>query len=144
MFYYKFGNGANHLFLTFALHGWEDGTKSDGTYYHGDGNMLLKVAKRFMQDFNNLTTARLNQLKEKWSIYVFPGINLDGIVNGNNNNGFGRCLYNKLDPNRNWGGNFKANNPSVRYKTASSPFQAIELQNLRKALENNRGSGKMF
>ena len=142
MFYYKFGNGANHLFLTFALHGWEDGTKSDGTYYHGDGNMLLKVAKRFMQDFNNLTTARLNQLKEKWSIYVFPGINLDGIVNGNNNNGFGRCLYNKLDPNRNWGGNFKANNPSVRYKTASSPFQAIELQNLRKALENNRGSGK--
>ena len=142
MFYYKFGNGANHLFLTFALHGWEDGTKSDGTYYHGDGNMLLKIAKRFMQNFSNLSTERLNQLKEKWSIYVFPGINLDGIVNGNSNNGFGRCLYNKLDPNRNWGGNFKANNPSVRYKTGSAPFQGIELSNLRDCLRNNRGSGK--
>ncbi len=142
MFYYKFGNGNNHLFLTFALHGWEDGVKSDGSDYHGDGNMLLKIAKRFMQDFSNLSTSKLDALKAKWSIYVFPGINLDGIINGNSNNSFGRCLYNRLDPNRNWGGNFVANNTSPRYKTGSAPFQAVELSNLRKCLKNNRGTGK--
>lgn len=142
MFYYKCGSGKNHLFLTFALHGWEDGTKADGTDYHGDGNMLLKVAKRFMQDFSTLSSDRLNFIKNNWSIYVFPGINLDGIINGNNNNGFGRCLYNKLDPNRNWGGNFVANNTSPRYKTASTYFQATELTNLRDCLRNNIGTGK--
>lgn len=142
MFYYRFGSGDNHLFLTFALHGWEDGTKADGTYYHGDGNMLLKVAKRFMQKFTTLSTSRLDELKSKWSIFVFPGINLDGIVNGNNNNGFGRCLYNKLDPNRNWAGDFEPNVSSPRYKTASIPFQGLELSNLKKALRDNRGSAK--
>lgn len=142
MFYYKCGSGKNHLFLTFALHGWEDGTKTDGSYYHGDGNMLLKIAKRFMQKFTSLSTAQLDILKANWTIYVFPGINLDGIINGNNNNGFGRCLYNKLDPNRNWGGNFVANNVNPRYKTASSPFQGSELINLRKCLQDNTGSGK--
>lgn len=142
MFYYKAGSGINHLFLTFALHGWEDGTKADGTDYHGDGNMLLKVAKRFMINFANLAGSRIDDIRKKWTIYVFPGINLDGIVNGNNNNGFGRCLYNRLDPNRNWGGNFVANNNSPRYKTASEPFQAKELVNLRDILRKNIGTGK--
>lgn len=142
MFYYKCGTGQNHLFLTFALHGWEDGVMADGTDYHGDGNVLLKIAKRFMQKFTNLSNSSLNTIKNNWTIYVFPGINLDGIVNGNSNNGFGRCLYDKLDPNRNWGGNFVANNENPRYKTSSNYFDAIELVNLRDCLRNNIGSGK--
>ena len=137
MFFYKCGEGANHLFLTFGLHGWEDGVKSDGSDYHGDGNMLLKIAKRFMANFDSLNSEKLNTIKNKWTIYVFPGINLDGIVNGNNNNGFGRCLYNKIDPNRNWGGNFVPNNTNPRYKTDSSYFGATELINLRNCLVNN-------
>lgn len=142
LFYYKTGSGINHLFLIFALHGWEDGTKADGTYYHGDGNMLLKIAKRFMINFSNITGDKLDDIRKKWTIYVFPGINLDGIANGNSINGFGRCLYNRLDPNRNWGGNFMANDNNPRYKTSSEPFQAKELENLRDELRKNIGVGK--
>lgn len=149
MSYFKTGTGNNHLFLTFGLHGWEDGTKSDGTYYHGDGNMLLKIAKRFMQDFANLPEEKRTAIQKRWTIFVYPGINLDGIVNGYNNNAFGRCLYSGLDPNRNWGGNFVVNTTSPRYRTGSKYFgnesdgsDAIELINLRNTLRGNKGSGQ--
>lgn len=149
MSYFRTGNGTDHLFLTFGLHGWEDGTKSDGTYYHGDGNMLLKIAKRFMQDFANLSEEKRTAIQNRWTIFVFPGINLDGIVNGYNNNAFGRCLYSGLDPNRNWGGNFVVNTSSPRYKTGSKYFgneddgsDAIELINLRNTLRGNRGTAQ--
>lgn len=149
MSYFKTGTGKDHLFLTFGLHGWEDGTKSDGTYYHGDGNMLLKIAKRFMQDFANLPEEKRTAIQKRWTIFVYPGINLDGIVNGYNNNAFGRCLYSGLDPNRNWGGNFVVNTTSPRYRTGSKYFgnesdgsDAIELINLRNTLRGNKGSGQ--
>lgn len=149
MSYFKTGTGNDHLFLTFGLHGWEDGTKSDGTYYHGDGNMLLKIAKRFMQDFANLPEEKRTAIQRRWTIFVYPGINLDGIVNGYNNNAFGRCLYSGLDPNRNWGGNFVVNTTSPRYRTGSKYFgnesdgsDAIELINLRNTLRGNKGSGQ--
>jgi len=149
MSYFKTGTGNDHLFLTFGLHGWEDGTKSDGTYYHGDGNMLLKIAKRFMQDFANLPEEKRTAIQKRWTIFVYPGINLDGIVNGYNNNAFGRCLYSGLDPNRNWGGNFVVNTTSPRYRTGSKYFgnesdgsDAIELINLRNTLRGNKGSGQ--
>ncbi len=149
MFYYRAGSGPNHIFLIFALHGWEDGVKSDGNYYHGDGNMLLKIAKRFIQKFNTLSEDKVIKLLEKWSIFIFPGINTDGIVNGNSINGFGRCLASGLDPNRNWGGNFTPNTKSLRYKTGSKYFgekedgsDAKELNNLRSALSANIDIGK--
>lgn len=149
MSYFRTGNGNDHLFLTFALHGWEDGTKADGTIYHGDGNMLLKIAKRFMQDFANLPEAKRIAIQNRWTIFVYPGINLDGIVNGYNHNAFGRCLYSGLDPNRNWGGNFTVNTLSPRYKTGNTYFgdeedgsDAIELINLRNTIRGNKGSGQ--
>ena len=143
MFYYKAGTGPNHLFLVFAQHGWEDGIKSDGSYYHGDGNMLLKIAKNFINRFISMDSNNRSAILKKWSIFVFPGINLDGIVNGNSNNGFGRCLYDGYDPNRNWAGNFIANDTRPRYKTGSRPFISKELQNLRDELRKlNENSSK--
>lgn len=84
--------------------------------------MLLKIAKRFMQDFANLPEEKRTAIQKRWTIFVYPGINLDGIVNGYNNNAFGRCLYSGLDPNRNWGGNFVVNTTSPRYRTGSKYF----------------------
>ena len=145
MVYYKTGTGPNHIFLTFALHGWEDGTYADGSFYHGDGNMLIKISKRFMQNFGNLSAEKIAQIKSKWTIFVFAGINLDGIVNGYSNNGFGRCLYSGLDPNRNWPGDF-VKNDSPRYKTGREYMgntedfsDVIELFNLKQTISNNAG-----
>lgn len=139
MSYYKCGFGPNKLFLVFAQHGWEDGVKSDGTYYHGDGNMLLKIAKNFMTRFAKLNSTRIEQITRKWTIYLFPGINLDGIINGNTNDGFGRCFYNGIDANRSWPGDFKIfNNP--RNKTGNSYLGAKELQQLKDTLVKLRGN----
>lgn len=139
MSYYKCGFGPNKLFLVFAQHGWEDGVKADGTYYHGDGNMLLKIAKNFMTRFAKLNSTRIEQITRKWTIYLFPGINLDGIINGNTNDGFGRCFYNGIDANRSWPGDFKIfNNP--RNKTGNSYLGAKELQQLKDTLVKLRGN----
>lgn len=139
MFYYKAGNGKKHIFLVFALHGWEDGKKSDGTYYHGDGNVLLKVAKNFMNRFITMDSTQRQTILNNWTIYLFPGINLDGIVNGYSNGGFGRCLYNGLDPNRCFPGNFKEFT-SPRNKTSPTYLNAIELVKLRDVLIANRSN----
>ena len=152
LYYYKAGSGANHLFLVFAQHGWEDGLKPDGTYFAGDGDALIRISKNFIERFEATDSSTINEILKKWTIFVFPGINLDGIVEGvgvgfgqtnlGDNGSFGRCFYNSLDPNRNWAGGFKVNT-ATRNKTASIPFQAIELKNLRDCLRNNRSaSGK--
>lgn len=140
MFYYRAGSGPNHLFLVFAQHGWEDGVKSDGSYYHGDGNMLLKIAKSFINRFISMDSNNREAILKKWSIFVFPGVNLDGIVNGNSNNGFGRCFKNGIDPNRSWPGKFKIFSDSRNY-TGNSYLGAQELVNLKNVLVANRGSG---
>lgn len=141
MFYYKAGTGDNHLFMVFAQHGWEDGTTSTGSYKHGDGNMLLKMAKNFITRFINMNSSDRTTILNNWSIYLFPGINLDGIVNGYTNGGFGRCFYNGIDPNRSWPGNFQVfTNP--RNKTGSSYLGAQELTNLKNVLTSQKGSGE--
>lgn len=149
MNYYRAGNGNKHLFLIFAHHGWEDGeiegsTSANPLYYHGDGNILVRIAKNFIERFESseIDTEKRNNILNEWSIFVFPGVNLDGIVNGFSNDNFGRCLYNQLDPNRNWGGDFVANVSTPRNKTASTYFQAQELTNLRDILKNNIGTEK--
>lgn len=140
MFYYKAGTGPNHLFLVFAQHGWEDGKKNDGTFYHGDGNMLLKIAKNFINRFATMNANTRNAILNKWKIFIFPGINLDGIVNGSSNNGFGRCFKNGIDPNRSWPGKFKIFTDSRNY-TGNTYLGAQELINLKNVLTSNIGSG---
>ncbi len=151
MYYYKAGNGPKHMFLIFAHHGWEDSFNTNGKYFAGDGDCLIRIAQNFIERFENTNASEISNILSNWSIYVFPGINLDGIVEGvgvgynkpnlGDNGGFGRCLANNLDPNRNWACNFEVVT-STRNKTASIPFQAIELQNLRDCLRNNRSTTK--
>lgn len=134
---YKAGTGRKHLYLIFALHGWEDGPIGDGTYYHGDGDMLIRICKKFVEKFennDNFNDGEREQILNDWSIYVYPGINLDGLVKGHTNDGYGRCFKNGLDPNRNWetyDPDFTPNITNNRNKTASTPFQAQELRALR-------------
>lgn len=136
---YKAGTGRKHLYLIFALHGWEDGHDpnfADG-FHHGDGDMLIRICKKFVEKFennDNFNDGEREQILNDWSIYVYPGINLDGLVKGHTNDGYGRCLKNGLDPNRNWDTvdpAFIPNKTDVRNKTASTPFQAQELRALR-------------
>ena len=141
MHYLRAGSGPKHIFLVFALHGWEDGKKSDGSFYHGDGNILLKIAKSFINKFNNMNAENRNTILNNWTIFLFPGVNLDGIVNGYSNNSFGRCLYNGVDPNRSFPGNFvEFTNP--RNKTTSTSLNGAELVNLRNCLMGNRSSNE--
>lgn len=148
--YYKAGTGPNHLFLVFAQHGWEDGTKSDGNFYHGDGNMLVRIAKNFIERFTSnteLDESTRNTILQNWTIFVFPCNNPDGIVNGNQNYGFGRCLYNGIDPNRSWPTSFPSNTArdtaaQRRQYTSDTALNGSELQNLYNTLRENIGSGK--
>lgn len=149
LFYYKAGTGSNHLFLVFAQHGWEDGLKTDGNYYHGDGNMLVRIARNFLERFssdNEINPSVRNTILQNWKIYVFPCNNPDGIVNGYTINGFGRCLLNGVDPNRSWPANFPSNTATStandrRYYTTNKALSGAELQSLYTALRANRGSG---
>ena len=136
---YKAGNGRKHLYLVFALHGWEDGHTSYNpeNFYHGDGDMLIRICKKFVEKFennDNLNAGEREEILKNWSIFVYPGINLDGLVKGHTNDGYGRCLKNGLDPNRNWDTvdpAFIPNKTKIREKTDSIPFQAPELRALR-------------
>lgn len=83
IFYYKAGKGSKHIFLVFAQHGWEDGTKVDGTLEHGDGNMLSKIAKNFMNRLASMNEAERTKILDNWTIFLFPRINPDGIKFGN-------------------------------------------------------------
>ena len=150
MYYYKAGTGSKHFYLIFAHHGWEEGIKSNAKYFAGDGDSLIRIAKNFIERFEANPDS---SILSNWSIYVFPGINLDGIVEGvgtgenkpslGDNGSFGRCLYDGYDPNRNWAGNFIANDTRPRYKTGSRPFISKELQNLRDELRKlNENSSK--
>ena len=141
MCYLRAGNGAKHIFLVFAQHGWEDGKNSSGALQHGDGNMLLKIAKNFINRFSSMNNEQRNTILNNWTIFLFPGINLDGIVNGYDNNGFGRCFYNGIDPNRSWPGNFKVYT-SPRNKTGPNYLGAPELVALRNCLMGNASNNE--
>ncbi len=150
MYYYQAGSGENHAFLIFNQHGWEDGKKSDGSYYHGDGNMLVRLAKNFLERFRldeQISSEDRTNILNKWTIFIFPCCNPDGIVNGWTNDGFGRCNVNGIDPNRNWPGNFvprtSTESPTdKRNYTGETPLGALESVHLYDKLLEKRGNGK--
>lgn len=149
-YYYTAGHGPNNLFLVFAQHGWEDGTLSDKSYYHGDGNMMVRIAKNFLEGFSSnatLSETERTAILNNWTIFVFPCNNPDGIINGASNFGFGRCLKDKIDPNRSWPGNFVAHtaystSTDKRNFTGKTPLGGKESLNLHEFLKNHIGTGK--
>jgi len=89
--YYKFGNGKNVFYATFALHGFED-------LWNNDGKELTYIAERF-KDY--LIRIGKSNIFKDWTLYLFPQVNPDGTNHGWTNNGPGRTtLYSSAPGNR--------------------------------------------
>lgn len=134
--YLKYGNGKNVFFATFAIHGYED-------LWDKDGQELVKIANQF---YDKLISDKDYELSEKWTIYIFPGVNQDGLKSGTTKNGPGRTtLYsaapnNKgIDMNRCWQvGDSYTRYTSDRNYNGTTGFQAYEAQALRDFLLANK------
>ena len=134
--YYRWGDGPNVFFATFAIHGFED-------LWNHDGLELIEIAKDFYQ---TLINSQNYELAQKWTIYIFPCVNLDGVIYGNTNNGPGRTTFisqapggKGIDLNRCWQvGNSYKRFTSNRNYNGTSGFQAYESQYLRDFLLNNK------
>ncbi|MBO6232727.1 MAG: hypothetical protein J6N78_01495 [Clostridia bacterium] len=132
LIYYKYGSGPNVLFATYAIHGFED-------KWGMDGWELATIASKF---FDTLVDIKDYDINEKWTIYIFPGVNMDGLNYGNTNNGPGRTTLTSadghgVDLNRCWSENFQANYSDRNY-TGSEPFLAYEARYLRDFMLNHR------
>ena len=75
--YYKFGNGKNVFYATFAVHGFED-------LWNNDGKELTYIAERF-KDY--LIRIGKSDIFKDWTLYVFPQVNPDGANHGWTNDG---------------------------------------------------------
>lgn len=127
--YYRYGDGPNVFFATFAVHGYED-------IWNKDGKELVDLANSLYQ---TLIDSQDYQIADKWTIYIFPCVNPDGLNYGNTNNGPGRTtLYSKapghkgIDLNRCWqvGNEYKRYTDNRNYN-GTAGFQAYEAQALR-------------
>lgn len=137
--YYKYGNGPNVFFATFAVHGFED-------HYAKDGKELTIIAENFK---NKLVSLKDENIYNKWTIYIFPQVNPDGAEYGTTNNGPGRTtLYsaapgNKgIDINRCWhisGTTYKTYTDSRNYN-GTEGFQSYEARALRDFLLAKRAT----
>lgn len=134
--YLKYGTGKNVFFATFAIHGYED-------KWDKDGYELIEIANNF---YNKLLEDKDYDLAKKWTIYIFPGVNQDGLQEGNTNNGPGRTtLYSQapqnkgIDLNRCWQiGSTYEKFTSDRNYNGDIGFQAYEAQALRDFMLKNK------
>lgn len=134
--YLKYGTGKNVFFATFAIHGYED-------KWDKDGYELIEIANNF---YNKLLEAKDYDLAKKWTIYIFPGVNQDGLQEGSTNNGPGRTtLYSQapqnkgIDLNRCWQiGSTYEKFTSDRNYNGDIGFQAYEAQALRDFMLKNK------
>lgn len=134
--YLKYGTGKNVFFATFAIHGYED-------KWDKDGYELIEIANNF---YNKLLEYKDYDLAKKWTIYIFPGVNQDGLQEGSTNNGPGRTtLYSQapqnkgIDLNRCWQiGSTYEKFTSDRNYNGDIGFQAYEAQALRDFMLKNK------
>ena len=134
--YLKYGTGKNVFFATFAIHGYED-------KWDKDGYELIEIANNF---YNKLLEDKDYDLAKKWTIYIFPGVNQDGLQEGSTNNGPGRTTlysqapqYKGIDLNRCWQiGSTYEKFTSDRNYNGDIGFQAYEAQALRDFMLKNK------
>lgn len=134
--YLKYGTGKNVFFATFAIHGYED-------KWDKDGYELIEIANNF---YNKLLEDKDYDFAKKWTIYIFPGVNQDGLQEGSTNNGPGRTtLYSQapqnkgIDLNRCWQiGSTYEKFTSDRNYNGDIGFQAYEAQALRDFMLKNK------
>lgn len=134
--YYQYGSGPNVFYATFAIHGFED-------LWAYDGRELVEIANNF---YDRLVNSNDYNLAEKWTIYIFPGVNQDGLNTGWTNDGPGRTtIYsqapenNGIDMNRCWqvGSTYQRYTDSRNYN-GTEGFQAYEARYLRNFLINHK------
>lgn len=138
--YLKYGTGKNVFFATFAIHGYED-------KWDKDGYELIEIANNF---YNKLLEDKDYDLAKKWTIYIFPGVNQDGLQEGSTNNGPGRTtLYSQapqnkgIDLNRCWQiGSTYEKFTSDRNYNGDIGFQAYEAQALRDFMLKNKSKDR--
>lgn len=125
--YYQIGKGSKHLFMTFAIHGFEDS-------YYRDGQELTYIADEL---FNYLKINFPDEFVEKYTVYIFPSVNPDGEYNGWDNDGPGRTtLYSwaqrnvGIDMNRCFPVGYKSMKNRRNYN-GEQPLQAFEAGALR-------------
>lgn len=121
---YKLGNGPNVLFGVFEQHGFEDGWAADGVE-------LVKIANNLIANLNG------NGNLSKWTVYVIPSANPDGLLSGYTNNGFGRCTSAWVDMNRSHNTDPLAYYTDDRNRTNHNAPEVINLENF----VNQRKSG---
>ena len=134
--YYQYGSGPNVFYATFAIHGFED-------LWSFDGWELLEIANNF---YDRLLNSNDYDLADKWTIYIFPGVNQDGLKYGTTNNGPGRTtLFSEvpsrqgIDMNRCWQiGNSYTRYTDSRNFNGTVGFQVYEAAYLRNFLINHK------
>ncbi len=138
---YRYGNGKNVLIVTFAIHGWED-------EFSRDGQLLVDTANKLRYTLQAQFDTLVKQ--GNWSVYVFPCLNPDGLMDGWTHNGPGRCTTSSLnengalvrgkgvDMNRCFPYNFVPSY-SDRYYTGDRPLQSVEAKALYECVKKCRG-----
>lgn len=129
---YKIGNGPNVLFDIFAQHGFEDN-------WNQDGIELVKIANNLI---NQLAIDNDSSILDKWTIYIIPVFNADGLIYGLYKDGPGRHTMTSLDGtgvdmNRCWPADFVVQGPG-RYRTGASPLLAYEAIEMRDFLLSHK------
>ncbi len=136
--YYQIGNGPNVAFMVFEAHGFED-------LWDHDGQELIEIAEQLK---TKLVSMNDQELQNKWTIYIIPEANPDGVRHGWTNNGPGRqTLYGALendghkgiDMNRCWhiSGTSYTQYDGRNYN-GSEGFSAYEARSLRDFLLNHK------
>ena len=135
---YQLGSGPNVLMLTFAIHGFED-------HYSKDGQELVWMAEQLKEDLlKNYETYLQN---EKWTVYILPCLNPDGLAEGTTCNGPGRCTiysYNAsgakirtgIDMNRSFPYGFTRRTGSRNYNGPKA-LSCIEAQAIAKFVKDH-------
>lgn len=87
LYAYAFGGGTRVMILTFAMHGYEDA-------FPADGAALVLTACQLM---DVLSESEAALTAADWTVWVLPCLNPDGLLEGRDNNGPGRCTIASLD-----------------------------------------------
>lgn len=142
--YYKVGHGPNIMILNFCIHGFEDAWPHDGYDLVLTSEYLLEKlsSEEMMRTIDN----------NQWSVLVIPTSNPDGLLDGNSQNGKGRCTTTMIDSegnvstshgidmNRSFPTFFKPMTDSRNY-TGSQPLSCKESRALRDLILDNRSVG---
>ena len=105
------------VLLEFEIHGFED-------EYDHDGQVLVDTANSLIEHYS--AAEDLNETR----LLIIPSANPDGLLDGDSNQGFGRCNAKGIDLNRDFDANYQANLSMGRNYTPYA-FSGAESRALR-------------